>query len=306
MQAWRRWLTIAGAAVVAVASGCADPFQMDPGGTQTVRAATWPPKANLVGARVEGDWVVAGSERVGWVADRESGFGGARSGWEANEPQRATPGHGSHICWYLLTIRNSTGQVVSVEFLGCFPLGGTSCDDEQRRIANEYQNRSWVRGRAAPACTDIEKNGAGTANFSWAELNGYFGNGNPHDGYGWVQQSLKTGLEGLRAAWGRSPLRRANGYPATIWLSSGYRCPHGNASIRGASTSSYHMEGRAADIETRSLARVPLVPYSQMTATQKSELHAVYRELTRLSEATNIDWQPWDRYKRDRHFHFAH
>lgn len=251
------------------------------------------------------DWVVAGSQRVGWIADQESSAAGAPSGWDANEPRRAASGDGSEICWYLLTINLATREIVSERFLGCFPNGGTSCDDEQRRIANEYQNSSWVQGRAAPARTDIVKDGAGTANFTWAELNGYFQEGNPHNGYGWVQQSLRVGIEKLRADWVGSPVRRANGYPAALWLSSGYRCPHGNASIPDASNSSYHMEGRAVDIKTRWLAGIPGIKYAQMTATQQSRLEDVYRELTRLSRATNIDAQPWEQYEDDRHFHFA-
>lgn len=303
---WSRWLVGVGVAAAAVSSGCADPLRMDAGGARTVRAATWPPKTNLVGARVEGDWVVSGAERVGWIAGRESSADGAPSGWEANAPQRAASGDGSEICWYLLTINLSTREIVSERFLGCFPNGGTSCDDEQRRIANEYQNSSWVQGRAAPACTDIVKDGDGTANFTWAELNGCFQNGNPHNGYGWIQQSLRVGIETLRADWVGSPVRRANGYPAALWLSSGYRCPHGNASLPDATNSSWHMEGRAVDIETRWLAGISTtLEYAQMTTTQQSELRKVYDELTRLSRKTNIDPQLWAKYPTNRHFHFA-
>ncbi len=40
-----------------------------------------------------------------------------------------------------------------------------------------------------------------------------------------------------------------------------------------------------------------------MTPAQQAELKAVYLEL--LGLGGNHDEQPWDRYKEDRHFHFA-
>lgn len=305
MKTRSRWLASFGVAGMLVMAGCVDPLGMDDAGnTQTLRVATWPPRAELLGARIDGDWVVAGSERIGWVADG-SGLRGATAPRRASDGPRAAPSIDSGvICWYLITFVTTTGEIVSVKFLGCTSGGGgTQCDEEQRRIADEYRNAGWVFGRKAPACDDIEKNGSGTAHFSWAELNGWFQEGNPHTGYGWVQQSLKTGIEDLRAKWGRSALRIARGYSAGLVLTSGYRCPHGNASVPDASISSYHMEGRAVDISTRTILGLAGVPYARMTPAQQAELKAVYLEL--LSLGGNHDEQPWDQYKEDRHFHFA-
>ena len=39
-----------------------------------------------------------------------------------------------------------------------------------------------------------------------------------------------------------------------ITITSGYRCPHGNNSIPGASGTSLHMHGRAADMKSASYA----------------------------------------------------
>ncbi len=110
-------------------------------------------------------------------------------------------------------------------------------------------------------------------------------------------------IEALRAKWGRSALRIAKGCSAGLALTSGYRCPHGNASIAGASRSSYHMEGRAVDISTRAIVGAAGIPYARMTPDQQVELEIVYLEL--LSLGGNIDEQPWNRYKNDRRFHFA-
>jgi uncharacterized protein YcbK (DUF882 family) len=54
-----------------------------------------------------------------------------------------------------------------------------------------------------------------------------------------VTQSLKYGLDTIYA-----------NYPnfSGIFLTSGYRCPHGNASISGAVANSFHVHGRAGDL----------------------------------------------------------
>ncbi len=204
MKTRSRWLASFGVAGMLVMAGCVDPLGMDDAGnTQTLRVATRPPRAELLGARIDGDWVVAGSERIGWVADG-SGLRGATAPRRASDGPRAAPSIDSGvICWYLITFVTTTGEIVSVKFLGCTSGGGgTQCDEEQRRIADEYRNAGWVFGRKAPACDDIEENGSGTAHFSWAELNGWFQEGNPHTGYGWVQQSLKTSIRGSAGEMG--------------------------------------------------------------------------------------------------------
>lgn len=70
----------------------------------------------------------------------------------------------------------------------------------------------------------------------WSELNGGFSTGNPHNPWGIVRLALTTGLEATRTNYNRGGIR----------LSSGYRCPHGNAQV-GGTQQSLHVHGRAAD-----------------------------------------------------------
>ena len=124
-----------------------------------------------------------------------------------------------------------------------------------------------------PGCSAIEHQLSGyrrTPNFTWSELNDGFSQGNPHGGNGggwaWVQPRLTMALERLRANWGQELLSTI--YGKGIPLSSGYRCPHGNASIAGASFRSWHMTGRAADVNVKSMADV-VNDWSGMTDEEK-------------------------------------
>ncbi len=92
------------------------------------------------------------------------------------------------------------------------------------------------------------RNSGGNANFSWAELNGrgpastepY---GNLHwdpDRWGMVKTSLTDNLDAIRVIYGKP-----------IVITGGYRCPHGNAKLTGASPNSWHLHGRAADMRSR-------------------------------------------------------
>ncbi|MBA4158258.1 MAG: hypothetical protein H0X65_12380, partial [Gemmatimonadetes bacterium] len=81
------------------------------------------------------------------------------------------------------------------------------------------------------------KTGGGSAHFSWSELNGGFRTGNPHAPWGHIKSRLTQGLEATRSHYNRGAIR----------ISSGYRCPHGNSHVRGASNS-FHVHGRAADM----------------------------------------------------------
>src|SRR5262245_43638977 len=93
-----------------------------------------------------------------------------------------------------------------------------------------------------PACSEFS-NGGGSEHFTWLELNGGFGLGNPHNPWGIVKNVLWLGLENTRANYGRG----------AITVQSGYRCPHGNANPQiGGATQSRHMWGDAADITSAS------------------------------------------------------
>ena len=168
------------------------------------------------------------------------------------------------LCWYLVTYHCSRGvcRVIDEELLWCDPCGGGGgeCDDDaQNEIYGEYDSSQPHGGHGQlpqelPAdCETIEHHSSGhqmAANFTWGELNGGFQDGNPHrgngGGWGWVQSQLPSGLQALRGDWAADSLGTV--YGAALPVSSGYRCPHGNASIPGASNRSWHMSGVAADI----------------------------------------------------------
>jgi hypothetical protein len=94
----------------------------------------------------------------------------------------------------------------------------------------------------SPACNDFASSG-GSTHFSWDELNGGFSNGNPHSPFGIVTSTLTSKLEDTRTNYNRGG----------ITLSSGYRCPHGNANVGGV-MQSLHMHGKAADMFSASYA----------------------------------------------------
>ena len=224
-----------------------------------------------------------------YVCRREPGAGG-----DANADANAD---GTTICWYWVTEIRIGGILVSrtEELLFCEDRstggGGGSCDDEQLEMAQEYVDYD-VREREHPDCSDIEYKGAGTANFTWDELNGYFQEGNPHEDYGWVQLSLKSGIQGMRDDYGPLP------------LSSGYRCPHGNANIPGASPKSWHLEGRAADISVKSLAGVEDDWY-EMSEADQARVRTIWFDLHDLAtDSGAMDLQPFTKYD-DRHYHAA-
>lgn len=108
------------------------------------------------------------------------------------------------------------------------------CGDARTGIIREYYTYNVT---FRPVCADFSSSG-GTTHFTWSELNGGFSDGNPHSPWGIVRQSLKDNLEQTRTNYNRGGIR----------LSSGYRCPHGNASLPDAAPQSLHMQGRAADM----------------------------------------------------------
>ncbi len=291
---------------LAALGACSEPLGMD-GERRTAYMAVDSRDAKLTGARIHGDAVVRGSRTLGRV------FVGSRAAeaWRDTVGRRApVTGRDEEedervICLVEIIFRRDNGEIISVTVLKCSRPGGRgSCDREERRIIAEYDDPRWpVTDRRTPTCDDLEHNGGGTAHFSWAELNGYFQRGNPHTGYGWVQESLKSGLESLRAAWGRSPVRRANRYTAALPVTSGYRCPHGNTQV-GGDDSSWHLEGRAADISTKRIAGIG-PNYGGMTPAQRALIEDLYSEISRLAlQLGATDLQGFREYD-DRHFHVA-
>ncbi|MYG50291.1 MAG: hypothetical protein F4164_13210, partial [Gemmatimonadales bacterium] len=111
------------------------------------------------------------------------------------------------------------------------------CGDERDTMLAEYGEYGVTGGPSS--CDDFVGSGGG-ANFSWSELNGGFTDGHPHSPWGLdaVNSTLFPGLQATRTNYGNQPIR----------VTSGYRCPHGNASIPRADPQSNHMHGIAADI----------------------------------------------------------
>lgn len=150
----------------------------------------------------------------------------------------------------------------------------TLCHDARDVIVREYRTYhiAWQ-----PTCENICDSG-GTQNFSWPELNGGFQGGNPHDPWGIVSEELMTGIEAARTNYNRGGLR----------ISSGYRCPHGNANSGGVGAS-LHMQGRAADL------------YSTDHAWTEEEFNL----LRDAAEDTNPTGSlTWNQYA-DHHYHVA-
>ncbi len=241
---------------------------------------------------IEVEFKVDGETNTVYLCRRESGAAGgsASAGGAAG-----ADGDGTQICWYWVVEYRIAGILVgrTEQLLFCEePEDAGGCDDEQRKMAQEYEEYD-VQEREHPSCSDIEYQGAGTANFAWDELNGFFQEGNPHKHYGWVQSGLKAGIQGMRDAYG-GPLP----------LSSGYRCPHGNASIPTASPKSWHMEGRAVDISVKTLAGVSS-NWAGMTEDEQARVEAIWFDLDEIAKNEGgIDLQEFTEYD-DRHYHVA-
>lgn len=101
-------------------------------------------------------------------------------------------------------------------------------------MAAEYEQFSvgWV-----PDCHEFENNGSDSSYFTWETLNGGFADGNPHTGWSLVTQNLRNMADNTVATYTR----------ASFFMISGYRCPHGNASLQPnpGALNSRHMYGDA-------------------------------------------------------------
>ena len=152
-------------------------------------------------------------------------------------------------------------------------------------MVQEYKTTNYQRS-LTPTCTDFTSLAPSThvtTNFTWSELNGGLQDGNPHYAWGMVNAKLTTGLEATRTIYNRGG----------ISLSSGYRCPHGNASpsVAGSKTS-YHMDGRAADMYS-----------SSKTWTQQE--FALMRNAASNTSPSPVELLDWDTYPKNHHLHAA-
>ena len=177
--------------------------------------------------------------------------------------------------------RNVTCEVSGS--LGYAPASGVinaGCNNTVRdTIAEEY----WTYGVSQKEfCGDI-KHFPGSywyaLHYNWSTLNdGWTGGGNPHTNYGLIRSALVNGLEDTISTYGTIP-----------YVSSGYRCPHGNAAVGGVSQSP-HMKGRAADLYNNSC--------KCWNQTQFNVLRAAVLEAGASSSQTLF----WNSYS-DRHLH---
>ena len=105
------------------------------------------------------------------------------------------------------------------------------------------------------------------------------------------KRSRPTSMLFGRTGVGRSPCPAAT-------------CPHGNASIPGASRTSWHLEGRAGDISVKSLAGVSS-NWDGMTAAERQRVRQIWDDLDGIADGLNaLDTQPFEEYA-DRHYHAA-
>ena len=269
--------------------------------TTTVQIFAEHPDGGFVGAVVDDGQVIDSDDAIlGTVATktrfRAFHLSAYPDSTRAQDVQASNSRHGTRIeareyCWYLVTYKISTGEIVSEKLVFCDNWGTNPCDETQQAIAEEYVDYNVARSH--PNCEHIEYEGARAVHFSWSELNGHWQEGNPHEHYGWVSQALKDGLDDMRTRWGDE-----------LKLSSGYRCPHGNASIPGASPTSWHIEGRAADISVKWLAGVGS-DWPDMSTAERVRVEKIWYQLHDIAQDTDAtDLQPFGAYD-DRHYHAA-
>jgi hypothetical protein len=134
------------------------------------------------------------------------------------------------------TFKCEVDLYIGASLWGTLAVVFSVCDDERDNMIDEYRQAQLV---GQPECSDLHSSG-GTTHFTWSELNGGFSGGNPHNPWGWVEEAMKTALESTRTEYDRGGIQ----------LSSGYRCPHGNATLPGAAPNSLHQFGLAADMQS--------------------------------------------------------
>lgn len=96
-----------------------------------------------------------------------------------------------------------------------------------------------------------------------------------------IKQALLDGLEQTRTNYDDGEIR----------LTSGYRCPHGNAAV-GGDTISFHMHGRAADMKSADY---------EWTRQEFNKLQRAARE----TDPSPVNLTDWSKYPDDRHLHAA-
>lgn len=230
---------------------CSDASPTDPGAIARA-TVTIPPGESLDGAVVFGNAVVAGSRAIGQLEPVNDS-----TRLRGNDPDNALPDGkdgDEWVCLYYITYQISTGEILSETFLGCSSGGsgsGNACTEDQRDIVWEYSDYGFRAidwpctmfsrriGHNAPP--DI-KRGRGTHN---------------HDrGY------LSPQYSANRAAMARDL------HSVPIHITSEWRCPVGNANVRGADDS-LHMYGSGGDFAVAG-RNLTLTEYNALRARARS------------------------------------
>lgn len=188
-----------------------DAFGGGPVGPYEITDILFWQSSNTAVAQVVGPGLVYGAGN-GFTGIRASG---ASNGWEAYDPEGEDP-----------------ENHVPIDLWGDAEVQW--CEDQTRSVMKEEYRGGQVAW--TPDCSDFTDSG-GSTHFSWSELNGGFTNGNPHSPWSIVRTILTDGLEDTRTNYNRGGIQ----------LTSGYRCPHGNANVGGVQQSR-HMFGVAADM----------------------------------------------------------
>jgi hypothetical protein len=140
-------------------------------------------------------------------------------------------------------------QIVDFDGYYCPESGGTEftggspggyCGPTVDSLVAEYTTGPHAPDNFTGVTCDIFSQSGGSAHFSWSELNGGWSGGNEHPPWGLIRPTLLSNLESARTT-----------FNTAIYLSSGFRCPNGNASVGGV-PNSYHLQGRAADMYSTS------------------------------------------------------
>lgn len=134
-----------------------------------------------------------------------------------------------------------------------------------------------------PFCFAFRSSG-GSPHFSWSELNGEWAGGNEsgHNPWGIMPDHTINQLEQTRANFNNGG----------IVVSSGYRCPIGNANVGGVSNSR-HMRGQAIDM------------YASVYCGCSNWTEAEFNELREAARITGpVELLNYDSYN-DHHLHAA-
>lgn len=123
---------------------------------------------------------------------------------------------------------------------GSINVNGKCSTDSKSTVMEEYYSPNLFAVSYRPSCNDFVQNAEGGGTFNWSDW--MTSQSGEHDGWGLSQNGmLSQTLPSTQDYY----VNELNG--VDLILTSGYRCPHVNAAVGGASNSR-HMYGDAADL----------------------------------------------------------